>query len=267
MGFRRTTGGFAGRRGGADLYYTEFALRVLHVLGSVDEDAASGAVAFARSVEPRNVIDVLDLLSISFLTGRSTGDTDARLGLAERFRSPDGGYSKSEGGRRGSTYHSFLAALAYDIAARKPPDSAALGEFVLGRRMPGGGFAEGGSARAVGTNSTAAGVALCLVLGLLDQGIVSGARELLSRARDGSGGFRASERAPVPDLMSTYTACVALAGAGVLEPRDVAGAVAFARACEAPDGGFSAGPWDGEVDVEYTYYGLGVLALQQAGSP
>ena len=35
----------------------------------------------------------------------------------------------------------------------------------------------------------------------------------------------------------------------------------FMASCAHEEGGFCAGPWDKEVDVEYTYYGLGVLAM------
>ena len=35
----------------------------------------------------------------------------------------------------------------------------------------------------------------------------------------------------------------------------------YAEECERPIGGFRSGLWDEESDVEYTFYGLGTLAL------
>jgi geranylgeranyl transferase type-2 subunit beta len=35
----------------------------------------------------------------------------------------------------------------------------------------------------------------------------------------------------------------------------------YAEECERPIGGFRGGLWDEATDVEYTFYGLGTLAL------
>ena len=35
----------------------------------------------------------------------------------------------------------------------------------------------------------------------------------------------------------------------------------YAQSLELPDGGFRGGLWDDGCDVEYTFYGLGVVAL------
>ena len=42
---------------------------------------------------------------------------------------------------------------------------------------------------------------------------------------------------------------------------DAAAVARFASACERAEGGFRGGLWDEGWDVEYTFYGLGVLAL------
>ena len=52
-----------------------------------------------------------------------------------------------------------------------------------------------------------------------------------------------------------------LEGMKALDAGTWSGARAFAMSCERPSGGFSAGPWDPDIDVEYTYYGLGIIAL------
>jgi geranylgeranyl transferase type-2 subunit beta len=73
--------------------------------------------------------------------------------------------------------------------------------------------------------------------------------------------LRANGRAPLADLLSTFTATWTLAevgGLGCLVPGQV---LRYARGLERPEGGFHGGLWDEGCDVEYTFYGLGVLAL------
>jgi geranylgeranyl transferase type-2 subunit beta len=78
------------------------------------------------------------------------------------------------------------------------------------------------------------------------------------------GGLRAQPSAPVGDLLSTFTAMVALASVGALELLDLAAAGRFAGSLRTPEGGFRSCALDPEADVEYTYYGLGTLALLRA---
>jgi geranylgeranyl transferase type-2 subunit beta len=75
------------------------------------------------------------------------------------------------------------------------------------------------------------------------------------------GGFAAGSGAPEPDLLSTFTASVALAGIGALGRVKLAPMARFAHSLEASRGGFRACAGDAVPDVEYTYYGLGTLAL------
>ena len=75
------------------------------------------------------------------------------------------------------------------------------------------------------------------------------------------GGFAACAGAPEPDLLSTFTASVALAGMGALGRVKLAPVARFAHALQARGGGFRGCAGDVAPDVEYTYYGLGTLAL------
>jgi geranylgeranyl transferase type-2 subunit beta len=70
----------------------------------------------------------------------------------------------------------------------------------------------------------------------------------------------------VADLLSTFTGLVALADLDALSTVDTAMAVRFVRSLEQPGGGFCAGPFDSTPDVEYTFYGLGSLALLGAAA-
>ena len=66
---------------------------------------------------------------------------------------------------------------------------------------------------------------------------------------------------PLSDLLSTFTAAWTLHQLGALDRIDGGQVAAFARSLQRPEGGFHGGLWDGGCDVEYTFYGLGVLGL------
>src|SRR5438105_7757934 len=57
-------GGFPGREGGSDLYYTAFALRGLAVLGGLTPDIATRAAAFLKQslTQQASVVDFFSLL-------------------------------------------------------------------------------------------------------------------------------------------------------------------------------------------------------------
>jgi geranylgeranyl transferase type-2 subunit beta len=80
------------------------------------------------------------------------------------------------------------------------------------------------------------------------------------------GGLRANTRIPIADLLSTFTGLLTLqdlnAGAAV----DLAAVLRFARSLELESGGFHGAEWDPAHDVEYTFYGLGTLALLARGA-
>jgi geranylgeranyl transferase type-2 subunit beta len=81
------------------------------------------------------------------------------------------------------------------------------------------------------------------------------------------GGFRAHARIPSADLLSTFTGLVALSDLGALEQVDLAAAREYVEALELLDGGYLAGAFDDQADVEYTFYGLAAAGLLAAGGP
>src|SRR5215470_3276914 len=62
-------GGFSGREGGSDLYYTGFALRTLTVLQHLEAEACERAASFLRIQVGRtdNVVDLFSLLVSALL--------------------------------------------------------------------------------------------------------------------------------------------------------------------------------------------------------
>jgi geranylgeranyl transferase type-2 subunit beta len=73
--------------------------------------------------------------------------------------------------------------------------------------------------------------------------------------------LRANTRIPLADLLSTFTGLLTLIDLDGASEIDVEACGRYAQALEQPEGGFRGGLWDEASDVEYTFYGLGTLAL------
>jgi geranylgeranyl transferase type-2 subunit beta len=274
QGRQNADGGFSGREGGSDLYYTAFALRGLAVLDALTPQVCDRAAAFLRhSLTGRTtVVDFYSLLYACLLVQAGGGpdvladspaDWPDRVAAAlESVRAPDGGYAKEPGAVSGSTYHTFLVGLCYELLGRSLPRADEAVRFVRSRRRDDGGYVEFAPMRRSGTNPTAAAVGVLQMLGAGPtaeerQGVVA----FLAETPSAEGGLRANGRIPVADLLSTFTGCWTLAQLDAVERIDAAAALDYARSLEGRDGGFRAGIWDERSDVEYGFYGLGVLAL------
>ncbi len=103
-------GGFSGREGGSDLYYTGFALRGLAVLEALTPKICENAAAFLRQrmTQHASVVDFFSLLYAAYLAkiegpdllAEAPADWPERVaGVLESFRTPDGGYGKTAGAR------------------------------------------------------------------------------------------------------------------------------------------------------------------------
>jgi geranylgeranyl transferase type-2 subunit beta len=91
--------------------------------------------------------------------------------------------------------------------------------------------------------------------------------ELLARLPSPhEGGYRANDRIPVADLLSTFTATWTLHQLGCGDAVDWRRVLTYVESLEQPRGGFTGGLWDESPDIEYTFYGLGTLGLA-AGRP
>jgi geranylgeranyl transferase type-2 subunit beta len=270
-------GGFSGRAGGSDLYYTGFALRGLAVLDALTPALAERAAAYLRGslTQQTSVVDFFSLLYACLLVQLAGGPNvlsaspsdwpDRVVALLERFRAADGGYAKTLDGTSGSTYHTFLVALCYQLLGRPLPRLADVVRFVASRRREDGGYVEMAPMRRGGANPTAAAVGLLQIAsaempGVLDE-VRDGVIDFLAGMASPEGGLRANGRAPLADLLSTFTAAWTLEQLGGLPRLDAEVVRRYAASLERPEGGFHGGLWDEGYDVEYTFYGLGVLAL------
>jgi geranylgeranyl transferase type-2 subunit beta len=268
---QNSDGGFSGREGGSDLYYTGFALRSLSVLDALTPEVCARAAGFLRHslTQEASVVDFFSLLYACFLVqlhggpdvlAASSPDWPERVAaLLETFRTPDGGYAKTAGGTSGSTYHTFLVALTYQLLARPLPRPEDAIRFIQARRREDGGYVEIAPMRRSGTNPTAAAVGVLQILGGLER--PDEVIRFLAEMPSAEGGLRANARAPLADLLSTFTAAWTLDQLQALDSIDTEAALRYAQALALPGGGFRGGLWDDGTDVEYTFYGLGVVAL------
>jgi geranylgeranyl transferase type-2 subunit beta len=272
---QNTDGGFSGREGGSDLYYTAFALRGLAILDVLTPEICARTADFLRSrlLGQAGVVDFYSLLFSCLLVQLGGGpdvlaqcpsDWPERVAQTlETFRTPDGGYGKTIGAVAASTYHTFLVGLCYEILGLRWPKRDAIETFLKSRHREDGGFVEIPAMRRSGTNPTAAAVG---IWHLLDGPEVpfpqkENVIDFLAHMPSMEGGLRANDRIPLADLLSTFTGLWTMDQLGGLERLSRDGIRKFALELEAPNGGFRAGLWDNVADVEYTFYGLGTVAL------
>lgn len=257
----------------SDLYYTAFAIRALAALQLFSPD---DAVRISRFLDwsrqhQATVIDVVSWLYSALMVQATAGldllaaananwpiELAARL---ESFRSSDGGYAKTHEGALGSTYHSFLVALCYELIGQPLPHPDRLVSFIRNRQRDDGGFVEIAPMKRSGTNPTAAAVAILTLHSTIGKNLREDVLAYLKDVRSGEGGFQANTRIPFADTLSTFTGyltCVDLDAGDVVDRSRLE---LFIRQLEMPLGGFRAAAWDQATDVEYTFYALGALGL------
>jgi geranylgeranyl transferase type-2 subunit beta len=266
-------GGFSGREGDSDLYYTGFAVRTLAMLGDFAPEDCGRVAGYLRDRAAAR-LSVIDLVSWLYcaLVVQAFGGIDVldesdpnwpeRLAeLLEGFRTNDGGYAKSHEGTAGSTYHSFLIVQCHELIGRPIPRPNRLIQFLYDMQRDDGGFVEIAPMKRGGTNPTAAAVAVLTMLGRMDDDSRRDVHGFLKLVRSSEGGFQANTRVPFADGLSTFTGLLTSQDLGFDDLYDRRQMTAFIDSLEMPDGGFKGASWDAAADVEYTLYGLGTLAL------
>ena len=131
---QREDGGFAGREGGSDLYYTGFALRSLAMLGELYGPPAKRAAKFLRSrmSGQESIVDFLSLIYGGMLLQSAAGVDifeqaaptwrDSIAAALDNLCRDDGGYAKGAEGNASSTYHTFLVLLVLELIGKPPPE-------------------------------------------------------------------------------------------------------------------------------------------------
>ena len=270
---QRPDGGFAGREGGSDLYYTGFALRSLAMLGELYGPPADRAAGFLRSRlgGQESIVDFLSLVYGAFLLqsaagidvfhGADPGWRDAVAAALEKLRRPDGGYAKGAEGTASSTYHTFLVLLCLQLIDRQPAQPAQIVSFLLSQFCDEGGFREIRASKRAGTNPTAAAIGALRILNALDNQTRLDCIDFLAEMQTDEGGLRANTRIPIADLLSTFTGLLTLQDLRGAEEIDLGAVRRFVESLAREEGGFRGAEWDPAHDVEYTFYGLGTLGL------
>lgn len=275
-------GGYSGREGESDLYYTAFGLRGLAVLDALTPEVCEKATGYLKQAMTgeANVVDFFSLLYACGIVQMASGidvladsaeDWPDRVAEAlEGLRTEDGGYRKTEFSPQGSTYHTFLVGLCYQLLGRSVPDVQKAVDFVLARQREDGGFVEVAAQRKSGTNPTAAAVGFLQVVEPEVPALTEELREnaisfLAQMTENDEGGLTANTRAPLTDLLSTFTGAWTLYQLDALEDEDFANLKRYVEALSLEGGGFRGGLWDDGDDVEYTFYGLGVSGLAALG--
>lgn len=265
LSLQQPDGGFPGRRGGSDLYYTDFALRLLGLLDAPAE-AVCASQGYLSTRIPRTLLEVFSLLNCRRLLGTcpvpiKVDRTALRRTVAQQTL-PDGGYTHL-GGSRLSAYQTFLGWLCCGLLSEAMPSREQALARVAALQRPDGGFVEQAGEEFTQTNATAAAVAFLAGEQALSEPQARRAGDyLLSTQLDG--GWPAHPQAPQSDLLSTFTALLTLAALDQLAEADLRHTAVFLRQSADPCGGFRSNPADLESDIEYTYYGVAALALLSA---
>ena len=117
---QQADGGFGGREGESDPYYTAFALRALWVLGQLDAETGAKAASFlrARLTARESIIDLISLIFAAAICEMAVGevvlrddDTSWRANvgaLMASLRTSDGGFARAPVGRGGACEHGRL---------------------------------------------------------------------------------------------------------------------------------------------------------------
>jgi prenyltransferase beta subunit len=256
-------GGFAGRDGRSDLYYTVFGLEASLALNA---DIPYERVAdYLRRFGTGESLDFVHLACLARCKANMCDargqalDARTREDMAERlqsYRAEDGGFNAAAHVERGSAYGSFLALGACQDLGITCPDLDGMAASVQSLQMPDGGYANEASMTVSATAATAA--AIC-ILHYLNRPVPESAVRRLQGQAHPQGGFTAIRLpgAPaIPDLLSTATAlhALSLVGAAADDMREKH--LDYLDTLWTGKGGFRGHRADDVVDCEYTYYGL-----------
>jgi geranylgeranyl transferase type-2 subunit beta len=274
-------GGFTGRAGPPNPYYTLFGLRAFFLLGEIPPEVARGCASFLRTrdfgqLSPAD--QFATFFSQCLLRLQIVGKAEL-FALLNNLRRDDGGFALIPEQPEGSVYATFLVLESLSILGirwgngdqpcglgegekvRLLPGRDKIVNFLLGRQREDGGFAEVRSVPFGGTSPTAAALAALRLLGFEDSRVISRACDFLRAQQSPGGGFRAAFAVPSPDLLSTAVALLVLMDCQAVRGVSLGDVTRFVEACEKPAGGFASHPADEEPDVEYTFYGLLVTAI------
>ncbi len=248
-------GTFRDKSGKEDVYYTMFGWMLAYVLG-IKTDTRKGG-GYLDSLLPQE----MDLIHYTAYTRCRMILSLMKKGkfrwwlsrmVKQPVRSLDT-FPSIPHGDPYAPYSSFIWLSLLEDSGNRIRNKKEVLEQLREYRVRGGGYANRKDAESATVNATAAALS---VRGQLegyrpDEGV-----EYLLRTQDDSGGYKAADITPAPDLLSTATALFILRCYGLqplFPPQD------FIESHWLDGGGFAATLLDDTSDMEYTFYGL--LAL------
>jgi geranylgeranyl transferase type-2 subunit beta len=273
---QRPDGGFAGREGESDPYYTAFALRGLWILDSLDQTTGNRAATFLRGrlSHKESIIDLISLIFAAAICEMAVGEvviSDDDVAWRENvakllasLRTDDGGFAKTPEGRAGSTYQTFLSVLCHQLIEVPVPDIDRIESFLESQLRDEGGYLEIRAAKRPGVNPTAAAIGTLKALGRLAPNDYSNTAWFLAEMQSDEGGFTANTRIPFADLLSSFTGLLTLSDLEATSRVNLDAVDRYALSMQSPAGGFVGFSLDETADVEYSFYGLATLAVCQS---
>ena len=270
---QRPDGGFAGREGESDPYYTAFALRGLWMLDRLDLQVGKRAAVFLRQrLNHRD--SIIDLISLIFAAGicelavgevvLDDDDDSWRIKVAamlQTLRTDDGGFAKTPEGRAGSTYQTFLSVLCLELIEQPTENPDAIESFLATQAHSDGGYREIRVAKRPGVNPTAAAIGTLQALGMLKASSQRATVDFLAGMQSDEGGLTANTRIPFADLLSSFTGLLTLADLEAADRVNIDALARYALCMQSDGGGFVGFSLDDTADVEYSFYGLATLSL------
>ena len=248
--------GFRGRGGCSDLYYTEFAIRVLVMLNDLPDLPQTAGYLQHKNQWPAGVVHGFSLLNlIRLLSG-----CGVRLDPEIRSRLILTGERMSRVIDR-SVNHLFLSAVCGELLGREMRRNSAISLGIRDLQQADGGFSQLPGKHPGQTNATASAVALLAMTDEIEGFDCQAVVRFLCSMQGESGGLKAHKDALEADLLSTFTGLVALSTLEALDAVDLAAVARFVKKLASPEGGFHGWPGDCGCDIEYTYYGLATCSL------
>ena len=235
-----------------DTYYSVFGLMLARIFGlDVDKKQAVNQL-YSSKVNQYDLTSLSSYIRTAQLLSLNVNKLDAAW---KPKTVEDLILTSFPNGDPSSPYSQFLLWSLKEDLRYKVIDKAYILNLLDYYRTAEGGFSNMQGGACMSTNAT---VAALLLKGQIKKYTSDNNADILTKMQVNSGGFKASEIAPIPDLLSTATALFVLS-CYKLTPR--ISATDFVEAHWNANGGFSGNVADENTDIEYTFYGLLALGI------
>lgn len=259
---KNSDGGFKGRDGRSDLYYTLFGLECAEAV-NIDTNWKKLREFLNPFLNEKNLDFVHTVCLIRCLNKIPNLDKKQNI-IEELFRSTEKfrsnkGYKLNITDNQHSIYALFLAILAHEECKTNFPFSTdEMVNIIENSKTTDGAFADQPGLKKGTTTVTAAVILVLYKLGIMPETKLI---EWVQKQYSLHGGFRASPLAPIPDLLSTGTAMFSLNYIDIDLKQKKEPTFDFVESIWAENGGFCGHIFEEEPDTEYTFYGLLTLGV------